>query len=243
MVTGTLKRVSQALVGVLLFYPVITIAGYFDCNVIYDEFDSLMNKQFLIDPGRYVQAQKGRMSRTEFFNRQQGRLHLSGDRKKYGVAIIRTNQNIRGKLLFNWNVQEINGIPPIMIQEGILYGRVYDGFAPQRLRPTLIKPTYFIDIDTGAVTEETKEADIAYKAEDGNYFLEAANGAELSFPVETLCHVINSDLDPLKKGRVTTKPTAAAVPKKTVEPKTTSELKKTTTISREPSYKPAQTVQ
>lgn len=212
MFAGNFKQVTLLFACTLLVYPVFSNAGYFDCSVIYDEFDSLMNKQYLIEPDRYVQVRKGQMSRTEFFKWQQGRLRLSADRRGYGVAIIRTNQNLRGKLLFNWNVEEINGEPPVMLEESVLYGRSYDGYAPQRLRPTMIKPTYFIDIDTGAVTEETKEADIAYKFEEGIYYLQAINGAELSFPVETLCHVVKTDLVPLQKNKLNTNPNGMALP-------------------------------
>lgn len=204
MFAGKNKQLIHLFACILLFYPVFSSAGYFDCSVIYDEFDSLMNKQYLIEPDRYVQVQKGRMSRAEFFSLQQGRLRLNADRQGYGVAIIRTNQNIRGKFLFNWNVEKINGEPPLMIQESVMYGRIYNGYAPQRLRPTMIKPTYFIDIDTGAVTEESKDADIAYRFEEGIYYLEAINGAELSFPVETLCHVIKNDVAPLQNKNVNT---------------------------------------
>jgi len=199
MIVKELKWIARLFAIVILNYPVVSMAGYFDCSVIYDEFDSLMNKQYLIEPDRYVQVQKGKMNRTEFFSRQQGTLRLSTDRKNYGVLIFRTNQNVRGKLLFNWNIEDINGQPPIMLQESILYGRVYDGYAPQQLRPTMVKPTFFIDIDTGAVTEETMEADIAYRVSEGEFFLEAVNGAEINFPVESLCHIIQGDVIPESK--------------------------------------------
>lgn len=223
-----LKRIARSFASVILIYPFVSMAGYFDCSVIYDEFDSLMNKQYLIEPDRYVQVQKGRMNRMEFLSLQQGRLHLNTDRKNYGVVIFRTNQNVRGKLLFNWNVEKINGQPPILFQESILYGRVYDGYAPQQLRPTMIKPTYFIDIDTGAVTEETKEADIAYRDSEGEFFLEAVNGAEINFPVESLCHVIQSDVIPEAKN-VQRHPTENLGPN----------IQPTTTISTVPDEAPA----
>ena len=39
------------------------VAGPFDCSVVYDEFDSLMNKNFLVKPGSYVRVVEGKLSR------------------------------------------------------------------------------------------------------------------------------------------------------------------------------------
>ncbi len=45
-------------------------AGTFDCSVIYDEFISLMNKNFIINPAAYTKVQAGRLSRNDYNNLQ-----------------------------------------------------------------------------------------------------------------------------------------------------------------------------
>ncbi|HMU65635.1 MAG TPA: hypothetical protein PKE57_00740, partial [Cellvibrionaceae bacterium] len=69
-----------------------------DCNLVYDEFDSLMNKQFLITPGIYTSVKENRISRSEYNTLQKGKLLLKAENAGYGVAVVHTNNNTWGKL-------------------------------------------------------------------------------------------------------------------------------------------------
>ena len=75
-------------------------AGSFDCTVVYDEFDSLMNKNFLQNHEAYVQVKQGRQSRDENNGQQKDKLMLRPDRKDMGVTNVKTNKNTWGKFLY-----------------------------------------------------------------------------------------------------------------------------------------------
>ena len=163
-------------------------AGSFDCNVVYDEFDSLMNKNFLQNPEAYVQVKQGRLSRGEYNGEQKGKLLLRPDRKGLGVAIVKTNRNTWGKFLYTWGGPgDSRGTPLMILRDLTLFGRVVDGNAPKTVREIRVSSSQTVDLDRG-MTTEGPEADIWFRNVDGKtMFIEAVNGATLTFPMETLC--------------------------------------------------------
>jgi hypothetical protein len=151
-----------------------------DCNLVYDEFDSLMNKQFLITPAIYTTVKENRISRSEYNNQQKGQFLLKAENTGYGVAVVHTNKNTWGKLLYTWSA----GGAELIIKEATLYGRVLDGYAPRTLRN--IPSSYTYDLDTG--TLGGAGGDIWFNNVDGNLmYLAEYGGANLSFPMHTLC--------------------------------------------------------
>ena len=172
-----------ALVALLL----VSIPCYaVDCSLVYDEFDSLMNKDFLVSPSRYVKTVSNRLSRNEYNSEQKGKFLLSSDHKGLGVAIVHTNNDSWGKLLFTWGRPIQNGHPSLVIKEAVIYGRVNDGFRPRTLRDLNLKSSFKLDIDTGR--SGGNDADIWFHNIDGNtMYIEAVNGATLEFPVQSLC--------------------------------------------------------
>lgn len=174
--------------------------GSFDCSVIYDEFDNLMNKQFLIDAGSYVPTITDRLTREEFSVLQKNKLRLREERKEMGVAIVQTNKRTRGKIVFSWDGLPVDGYPPLVLEETIIYGRVADGYAPRQLRPILVKPGFSVDLDSGEVSVEVdsdsvnqaeEDADLVYSVEGEQLAIEAINGASLEFPIESMCKPAN----------------------------------------------------
>lgn len=153
-----------------------------DCNLIYDEFDSLMNKQFLITPGIYTTVKENRISRSEYNSLQKGKLLLKAENAGQGVAIVHTNNNTWGKLLYTWSA----GGTELIIKEATLYGRVLDGYAPRTLRNIRIPSSYTYDLDTG--TLGGAGGDIWFNNVDRNLmYLSEYGGADLSFPMRSLC--------------------------------------------------------
>lgn len=170
--------------------PLPAVAGSFDCTVVYDEFEQLMNKSYLVKPDDYVPTLSQKLSRDQFLALQQGKLLLYPNRQSFGVVIIKTTSQTRGKILFDWDQPPIRGKTPLKIIDGVTYGRVMDGYAPQRLGPMLIKSGTGVDIDSGTANtldEEDVAIDIVYRVRGGVALLEGANGALLEFPIESLC--------------------------------------------------------
>lgn len=163
-------------------------AGPFDCSVVYDEFDSFMNKNFLMKPDAYVGTMQNKLSRNDYNSRQKGKLLLSPHRKGMGVAIVHTNKNTRGKFLFTWGGRgDLRGSPLMILRDVTLYGRVQDGANPREFREIRVSSSQTIDLDTGRATQG-QDADIWYHAVNPNeLYIEAVNGARLIFPMETLC--------------------------------------------------------
>jgi hypothetical protein len=180
-----------ALAGTVWFLaPLSGIAGSFDCSVVYDEFEQLMNKAYLVKPDNYVPTLSQKLSREQFLALQQGKLLLYPNRQSFGVAIIRTTSQTRGKILFDWDQPPIRGKVPLKIVDGVTFGRVLDGYAPQRLGPILIKSGTGVDLDSGTaktLDEEDTAIDIVYRVKSGIALLEGVNGATLEFPIESLC--------------------------------------------------------
>jgi hypothetical protein len=163
-------------------------AGSFDCSVVFDEFDSLMNKEFLVRPGDYTRSIEGKISRDDFNSEQKGKLLLTPNRDGMGVAIIQTNAGKWGKFLFTWGGRgDARGNPLLILRDVTLFGDVESGDRPRITREIRLSTGGKVDIDTGLAGEGV-EPDIWFHDVDGKTMLiEAVNGASLSFPVETLC--------------------------------------------------------
>lgn len=201
-----LERAVVLTLGAMMLAP--AQAGYFDCSVIYDEFDSLMNKRYLVEPANYVVTIKDRLSREEFIGLQQGKLMLSGAREGKGVGVVRTNRNSYARFVFSWGESLRERAPALEVHETVIYGRVEDGYAPQRLRPLTVNPGFGLDFDEAQVVELPRDAesgeplperettaDLAHVGAGGQLYLEAVNGATLDFPVESMCHTPGEDGD------------------------------------------------
>lgn len=186
------------LVCCLLSAP--ALAGYFNCSVIYDEYESLMNKQFLMEPDRFVSTVNQRLTRSEFENLQRGQFQLYEERVDLGIAIFRTSENLSGKLLYKWSEPLVDGQSHLLIEQVVLYGSVKYGYGARSTGPFRIKPGFGLDLDTGkyenkfeqatATNGHTFTADLKHSIdpETGESVFEAANNAVIHFPVETMCH-------------------------------------------------------
>ena len=162
----------------------------FDCSVIYDEFDSLMHKEFLISPDNYVANISGEISFEDFNAAQRGKLFLRKDRPERGVGIIFTNDKLYGKFVFDWREQQT-----ISIEDIIIYNRVEDGYAPVHHWQLSMNLGDKIDLDNGTVMSgddfpetELLRADLQLSATSpGNPILESINEARVYFPTASLC--------------------------------------------------------
>lgn len=163
-------------------------AGPFDCSVVYDEFDSFMNKNYLLQPDAYGQVLTGVITRDQYNSGQKGKLLLSPERQGWGVAIIHTNKNARGKFLFSWGSRGgARGTPLLLLKDITVFGRVEDGYRPRLTRELRLSASQGADLDTGRAAAGAN-ADIVYRNTDANTFqIEAVNGARITFPMETLC--------------------------------------------------------
>ena len=162
-------------------------ARLFNCNVVYDEFDSFMNKDYLIQPQAYGKGLQGKISQADAA-KQSAALLLHPNRKGMGVAIVETNGKARGKFLFSWSGRgDLRGTPLLILRDVTLYSRVQDGGGLKKRREIRISASQTADLDTGRVTQGAG-GDIRYQAVDAKTIqLEAVNGAKLFFPMETLC--------------------------------------------------------
>ena len=163
-------------------------AGPFDCSVVYDEFDSLMNKNFLLKPEAYVRVVKDKLSRDDYNARQKGKLLLDQTRQGWGAAVVLTNRNTWGKFLFTWGGRgDARGTPLLILKDVTLYGRVQDGFQPRVVSEIRIGASQTVDLDTGSAAGGDA-SDVWFHNIDGKtMFVEAVNGATLAFPMESLC--------------------------------------------------------
>ena len=163
------------------------VAGPFDCSVVYDEYDSFMNKNYLIKPDAYVQTVQGRITQAQSAS-QANALLLSPQRLGMGAAIIQTNKNAYGKFLFAWSGRgDLRGTPLLILRDITTYKSVQDGNGRRNYREIRVSASQMIDLDTGRATQG-QGADIRYNASNPKEIvLEAINGAKISFPMETAC--------------------------------------------------------
>ncbi len=167
-------------------------SNYFDCSVVYDEFDQLMMSNFLIEPDRYVSTLNNTITRDGHLQHQLGLFKLRDGRQNAGIGIFRTNQNLSGKMLFIWQDNAWEERTPLVIDELISFGRVRDGNAPVRQESIYLTPGFGVDLDNAEVVEtEDASADLLYEFEGGKYSIRAIEPAEIFFPTESMCQKIN----------------------------------------------------
>jgi len=193
----------RLLTFIIFCIPLPALAGYFNCSVVYDEFESLMNKQFLTEPDRFVSTVNQRLTKKEFESLQKGQFLLYEERADMGIAIFRTNENLSGKLLYRWSDSLADGQSNLVIEHAVIFSRVKDGYGPRRVGPFRIKPGYGLDLDTGQydtrigqVPESEAQritVDVRHgiDPESGEGVIEAANDALLYFPLESMCSEIS----------------------------------------------------
>lgn len=194
------KIFAAVICGICLAPLTVTQAGSFNCAVVYDEFESLMNKRFLQAPGEFVRTLPGRITKQQFDGVSNANFHLYSGREGTGIGVLKTNQNIYAKFLFHWSQPMADGTTHVILDEIVKYGRVADGYAPSRVGPFRLKPGMIIDIDSGnyipteadLIPDEEREkkrrsGDLQYEAGDQGTVLKAVNDAEVEFPLETMC--------------------------------------------------------
>lgn len=176
-------------------------AGSFNCAVVYDEFESLMHKRFLTQPDEFVRTLPGSISKQQFEDVSAADFLLYPARRGMGIGVLKTNQNIYAKFLFHWSQPMVDDTTHVIIDELVKYGRVADGYAPSRAGPFRLKPGMSIDIDRteyevieGITHPEEEErsgdsdsGDLLYDAGPDGAVLRSVNGAEVQFPLETMC--------------------------------------------------------
>ncbi len=152
-----------------------------------DEFDQLMVSDFLVDPGRYVQVESERLSRSTFNTRQKGVFVLPAARRDKGVAILQTNRRVHGKLLFSWGLPRDGGELSLILESVTLYDKVKDPRSVRRTQRIVVPPSLAVDLDSGRLGDD-EAADLRFRNMDGQImFIEAVNGARLEFPMASLC--------------------------------------------------------
>ena len=158
-----------------------------NCALVYDEFDHLMNKSFLQNPAAYTTGKEGQFSRVDYLN-QAKQFRLYPQRKNYGIAVFRTNNNTRGKFLFTWQRQQAGDTQPtLFIKKLVTYGRVTDGSRQQVRSSIAVKSSFTLDLDTGRQGSGEK-ADIWFNNVNGReMYIKAVNGADIFFPIQSLC--------------------------------------------------------
>lgn len=163
-------------------------AGPFDCSVVYDEFDSFMNRNYLLNPEAYGQVLQGQITRDQYNGAQKGRIMLRPGRQGWGVAIVQTNKNLRGKFVYTWGGRgDSRGTPLLILRDVTLYARVEDGTGRKLTREIRVTASQTVDLDKGRASIGAN-ADIRFRNVDGKTLaLEAVNGAKLTFPMESLC--------------------------------------------------------
>ena len=167
-------------------------SNYFDCSVVYDEFDQLMMSNFLIEPDRYVSTLNNTITRDAHLQQQLGLFKLRDGRQNAGIGIFRTNQNLSGKMLFIWQDNAWEERTPLVIDELISFGRVSDGYAPIRHKSIYLTPGFGVDLDNAEVVDtEDESADLLYEFEGGKYSIRAIEPAEIFFPTESMCQNFN----------------------------------------------------
>ena len=180
------EATMRSFIYCVLFLLLPVVSNAVDCSLVYDEYDSLMNKNFLLEPSKYVPTIKTRLSRNDYNSIQKGKFLLREDRRGLGVAIVHTNSNNWAKLLFTWGRPVQNSQPTLIVKETTLYQRVTDGNKPVTRRNLNVRSSFRLDLDTGE-TGGTN-ADIWYHNVDGKtMYIEAVNGAKIEFPLQSLC--------------------------------------------------------
>ena len=165
-------------------------ANYFDCSVVYDEYDQLMLGNFLVEPERYVDSLSNNITRRQHVQYQLKQFKLRNGREQSGIGVFVTNQNLHGKMLYIWQDNAWEERTPLVIEEVITFGRVSDGYAPVRQRSVYLTPGSAVDLDSAtAVEPENETADLVYEFKGGVYSLQRIEPAKVFFPIESMCHL------------------------------------------------------
>ncbi len=182
--------VSKLIKQIVFLFGVtqITTLHAFDCSVIYDEFDSLMHKDFLTTPENYVSAVSSELSFEDFNATQKGKFYLRKDRPERGIGVVFTNDKLYGKFIFHWPQAE-----RLIFEDIIIYNRVEDGYAPFHHGSIELKPGQSIDLDMGNIYLAEAEgsdqirADFSLSENSTNPILSSINEARVYFPMASLC--------------------------------------------------------
>ncbi|MEC9369035.1 MAG: hypothetical protein VX871_10140 [Pseudomonadota bacterium] len=163
-------------------------AGPFDCAVVYDEFESLMNKNFLVKPDSYVPMAWDSLSFEEYSEKQKGKLMLRPGRQGWGAAVVRTNANASGKFLFAFDggPGDLRGSPLLIIRDITLVNKVEDGSGQRIFREVRVSAQQGVDLDQGRI-DEGDAVDLLFKNVDGKLSIESTNNAVIAFPLASLC--------------------------------------------------------
>jgi len=195
-------RFKYLLAGLATLITTSAQGGYFDCSVVYDEFESLMNNRFLTEPDRFVPVNSGPFHLRDYEQQQKGKFTLYPERAELGVIVFRTNENLHGKMLYRFS-DVVEGERHLILEEVVVFARVADGYAPSRYGPVRLKPKNGIDLDSGqtfllvegdktAAKEQAEQAkaDLGYfiDTDSGEPVIAALNQSLLQFPLETLCY-------------------------------------------------------
>ena len=164
MVKWHISRKFLRVIAVAAAIAVLTGAGSarpgdFDCSVIYDEYDSLMGKDFLLSPGEFVTGYDDWFSEQAFSTLQRGGFALHPERGESGVIVFRTNHNRHGKLLYYWTDPLVDGRRYLVISEAAWYARVADGAGLELFSRLRANSGRGIDLDTLALVDLDLEDD------------------------------------------------------------------------------------
>ena len=193
-ITGKKQGLLPKLLLILAINSCIVIsptqANYFDCSVVYDEYDQLMLGNFLVEPERYVDSLADSITRRQHVQYQLKQFKMRKGREQSGIGVFVTNQNLHGKMLYIWQDNAWEERTPLVIEEIITFGRVSDGYAPVRQRSVYLTPGSAVDLDSAtAVEPEDETADLVYEFEGGVYSLRRVEPARVFFPIESMCHL------------------------------------------------------
>lgn len=104
-----------------------------------------------------------------------------------GIATFRTNKNSYGKFLYTWGAPFKNGNPSLILKDVVIYGRVMDGFKPKKISKIVVPSSFTVDLDTFQVGAGSKSDVWFHNINGRTMFIEARNGADLHFPMESMC--------------------------------------------------------
>ena len=174
----------------ILFFLVLSanaFAGNMDCSVVYDEYDALMDRNFLIRPLSYVDGHTNIVSRSTYNGSIKGEFKLKKERKGLGIAVFRTNKNTYGRFLYTWGAPFRNGQPSLILKDIVKYKRVYDGFGKTVRSKVVIPSSYTLDLDTFQLAQGQK-SDLWFENVNGTRMnIRAKNGAKIIFLTESQC--------------------------------------------------------
>ena len=144
-----MRIVRHASLILTMLFGVLSSVAYaaHDCSVIYDEFESLMHKQFLVQPGEYLPVVEAQLSEFDFVAQQQGKFLLYEERGDAGILIFLTGENRYGKLLYRWSDPLPDNKRHLLILEGLYYEAVSSGLLPTRFGPIRVSANMGVDLD------------------------------------------------------------------------------------------------